>query len=822
MSAFVLLLALCLPHHPSEAAPSRMRPITLDSAERAWLLTPRRIRVHFEAWPPFLLEQGGRPHGISIDYLELICKQLGIEIDYVRLPWSKALASIREGKDLDVLPILTRAKSRETFLRFTRDYVSYPIVIFSRRASHFIGSVDDLNGRRTVVERDYAMQTRLRQKLPGTRLVLVRSTLEALNALSVGRADAYVGNLAVGSYLIQRHGLTNLKVAAPTPFGEHTQAMGVRKSAPILARILDKGLAAVTEHGHDEIRQRWLSVRYEHGLTYFDVGKWVLAVTAVAGLMILVILLANRRLKREILGRRRIEAKLQQNQAELVEAQRLAQLGSWRQDAQTGHFEWSAEARRIFGRDPESSAPLTDAQVCAMIAPEDLSSYHAALARAPQEGPQSVELRILRADGTRRTIVLRVAAAPKQPGLVGTFQDVTEREQLEEQVRQTQKLESLGLLAGGIAHDFNNLLVGISTNAELMKQSCDDQPVGAEPLDDIIEATRRASELSQQMLAYAGKQPIIRQQVDLRSITHELLRALKPSLSPRATFELDFADKLPQVDVDAVQVRQLVMNLIMNASDALGDAAGQIRLSIHIVKRSVVPQRETLRPGIESYVCLCVSDDGCGMDAETQRRLFDPFFTTKFAGRGLGMAAVLGIVRAHHGAIHVESHPGKGTSFTLFLEAAQGEPGEHAPHALADPPPTVIGTVLIIDDEALVRSAVRRVLTRDGHQVLLAEDGHEGVQLFREQREDIDCVLLDLTMPGMDGVQTLAALRELDPKVCVLVISGYQEGDVGTRFKAIGEPPAGFLHKPFDVQLLSSTVSRILTEKAPTRRSDPA
>lgn len=168
-----LLLVLCLPH-PSEAAPVRMRPITLDSVERAWLLTPQRIRVHFETWPPFLLEQGGRPHGISIDYLELICKQLGIKIDYVRLPWSKALARIRTGKGLDVLPILTHSKSREIFLRFTRNYVSYPIVIFSRRASSFIDNIDDLNGHRTVVERDYAMQTRLRQKLPGTRWNLSR------------------------------------------------------------------------------------------------------------------------------------------------------------------------------------------------------------------------------------------------------------------------------------------------------------------------------------------------------------------------------------------------------------------------------------------------------------------------------------------------------------------------------------------------------------------------------------------------------------------------------------------------------------------------
>ena len=812
---------------PEDGAEPWIGPILLTEEERAWLAEHPRIRSYFESWPPFLIDDDGTPRGITIDYLELICAELGLEVEYVWTEWTQALREIRSPRPaIDVLPILTHNAEREAFLHFTRDYVSFPIVIFSRKDSFFVGDLNDLRGHAVVVERDYAMHARLMRTLPDQPLIVVNTTTEALEEVVLGRAGAYLGNLAVGTYLIQERGFTNLKVAAPTPFGTHDQAMGVRLDYSVLAGLLDKGLEAVTPHGHHEIRQQWLAVRYEHGLTRADIWRWVLWVVAASGALLLLAFLRNRMLRREIGERRRAETALEESRSQLVEAQHLARVGSWSYHIESGRIQWSPETFRIVGRDPRLGEPGYG-EHRDLVHLDDWETFDRTVRSAcSSEGPHEVELRLRRSDGAIRYVICRAEPAPDRGEdgsvreVIGTFQDITERreaeierERFEAQMRHTEKLKSLGVLAGGVAHDFNNILQIIQGNAQMAML---DLPESSEPrksIGEVVQASRRAAELCRQMLAYSGQGTIEMKVLDLSSIAEGIARMLKASISKKATLHFDFAEDLPAVRADPTQMRQIVMNMITNASEALEEKSGFITLSTRACEcdeSSFVEAyvADDLPDG--TYVVLEVSDDGCGMDEETRGRLFEPFFTTKFPGRGLGMAAVLGIVRAHRGAIQVQSEPGQGTTITLYLPAVdEPVPARPAREPALRPDVRASGTVLVADDEPKLLEMLERILSDRGFTVVTAADGREAVDIFRERAGEIACVVLDLTMPRMDGEETYLELRRLDAEIPVIIASGFHRQEVEQRFNGAG-PEVRFIQKPFDINILVEEIEAVM------------
>ncbi|MCC6488196.1 MAG: PAS domain-containing protein [Candidatus Hydrogenedentes bacterium] len=393
---------------------------------------------------------------------------------------------------------------------------------------------------------------------------------------------------------------------------------------------------------------------------------------------------------------------------------------------------------------------------------------------------------------------------------LGTHLDITarreaeeERRKLEMQIQHAQKLESLGVLAGGIAHDFNNLLVGILGNADLALVDLPPDDERRRYLEPIVTSAQRAAELCKQMLAYSGRGQFVVQPVNLSDVVREMSHLLSVSVTKRAKLTFDFQEDLPAVSADVTQVRQIVMNLITNASEALGELGGEIRLSTGAREYSEQFLRENylgdeLPAG--TYVTLEVQDSGCGMDEATQKRLFDPFFTTKFAGRGLGMAAVLGIVRGHHGTVRVRSAPGEGTTFTVLLPASENLAETAIESTRFDGEWQGDGTVLIVDDEFAVRLTARTLLERAGYTVLEAEDGARALSVFREHAGDIRVVLLDMTMPHLSGEETFRELRRIKPEVRVVLSSGFSEQDTVTNF---GEPGlAGFLQKPYRAQAL--------------------
>lgn len=383
------------------------------------------------------------------------------------------------------------------------------------------------------------------------------------------------------------------------------------------------------------------------------------------------------------------------------------------------------------------------------------------------------------------------------------------RSRIEERALQAQKLESLGVLAGGIAHDFNNMLTGILGNASLALRALPPGSPVAELVRDIEVAGMRTAELTRQMLAYSGRGRFVIEPVDLSVMVQEMYNLLRAVISKNAVIKLQLQPGLPKVMADATQLRQVVMNLITNASDAVGERSGYIAVKTGLTWAEASYLRETyldddLAEG--EYVFLEVTDTGCGMDSATRERIFEPFFSTKFTGRGLGLAAVLGIVRSHGGALKLYSEPERGTTFKVLLPVRT--PEQMAEVELPELEPVRVhggAGVLVVDDDESARAVARRMLSALGHAVFTAADGEQAVQVYRASAQEIQVVLLDLTMPHMDGSATFSALRTIDPAVRVVLTSGYNEQEATSHL--VGKGLAGFIQKPYRLKDLEAVIA---------------
>ncbi|HTQ57063.1 MAG TPA: PAS domain S-box protein [Bryobacteraceae bacterium] len=453
-----------------------------------------------------------------------------------------------------------------------------------------------------------------------------------------------------------------------------------------------------------------------------------------------------------------------------------------------------------------------------VLEPEDRDRLAVEWRRVVQGGATgSLEHRIVRADGSVAWVLTHLAAERDSSGAIGgcigTVADISDRKRaedekrkLEAQVQHAQRLQSLGILAGGLAHDFNNLLTVILGNARMALL---DLPPGSPVIDKLAEietATSRASELTSQMLAYAGKGRFTLQVLNLSRVAAETASLLQSVISKHTVTRLELDEGLPCIEADAAQVRQIAMNLITNAAEAIGDRGGLIVISTGVIDADRAYLAGTwfddqLPAG--RYVYLEVRDTGCGMTPETQARIFDPFFTTKFTGRGLGLAAVIGIVRAHHGALKVSSEKGVGSTFRLLFPASGKKEETQAADAVGTPAEGR-GTVLVVDDERGMRHLARAILEQHGYRVLTAGDGGEAIEVFRRHAAQVAVVVLDLTMPVMHGEDVAAELLKIRPGVPVVLSSGY--GEPG----ASGSSSLGFLKKPYQPAELVAAVQKAL------------
>jgi signal transduction histidine kinase/CheY-like chemotaxis protein len=388
-----------------------------------------------------------------------------------------------------------------------------------------------------------------------------------------------------------------------------------------------------------------------------------------------------------------------------------------------------------------------------------------------------------------------------------------ERARDEARLRETQKLESVGLLAGGIAHDFNNILTGVLGNASL---ALDDVPAGshlAATLAEVVSAAERAAQLTKQLLAYAGKGRFVIEPLDLSQQVREISALVQTSIPRTVQLRLELAENLPCIEADAAQVQQVIMNLVINGAEAILEGQTGTVLITTAVQDVDDAYIQTTIPGTDlkqgRYVTLEVHDTGIGIAPEIVSRIFDPFFTTKFAGRGLGLAAVRGIVQGHRGAMKVYSTPGQGATFKLLFPVSPKETHSRFEKVPEQAAFKGTGIVLVIDDEEIVRRTAQATLERFGYQVFVAQDGRRGLDAFRRLSDCVDVVLLDMTMPVMSGEETFRELRSIRPDVKVILSSGYNEVEAIRRFT--GKGLAGFVQKPYTSSRLAEAVRSVLT-----------
>ncbi len=449
---------------------------------------------------------------------------------------------------------------------------------------------------------------------------------------------------------------------------------------------------------------------------------------------------------------------------------------------------------------------------------------------ALQEDVWGSEYRFQSLDGTVSWIMGRTKALcdddGKVTGYLGANVDITERKRIEEdklalerQVQHVQKLESLGVLAGGIAHDFNNLLMAILGNADLALEELSPMSPARSRLLEIETASKRAAALAKQMLAYSGKGSFVVESIMADALLLEMAHLLEVSISKKVELKFHLAEDLPEFDGDATQIRQVVMNLITNASEAIGDAIGVVALSTGVMDCDhayldghVGVSAEPLCEG--PYVFFEVVDSGCGMPMETIEKIFDPFFTTKFTGRGLGLSAVLGIMRGHSGLLKVTSEVGQGTTFRALFPVPQASvcrPEACLSVDEAERESLQAGTVLFVDDEEAIREVGTRMLRHLGFDVLVAEDGEAGIDVLSAHSDEVDIVLLDLTMPLMGGEEAFCEMRRIQPEIPILLCSGYSKHEATCHVGSDGH--VGFIQKPFDMDTLSRAMKLLVAAR---------
>ena len=530
-------------------------------------------------------------------------------------------------------------------------------------------------------------------------------------------------------------------------------------------------------------------------------------------------------LKQEIAERKRAEQELhragealKESEFFFKESQRSANIGSYKADIGANRWTSSEVLDTIFGIDQDYDRSIEG--WLEIVHPDDVSmmAQHLREDVCLKRENFSKEYRVIRRnDGETRWVSGLGEAKFDSHGaavlLTGTIQDITERKRLEEervaleqQLHHAQKLESLGVLAGGIAHDFNNILTIIIGNCSLVKM---DPNRFKNKIAEIEKASERAAGLCRQMLAYAGKAQLVRTQVNFAALVDETVKMLQSSLPQHAVIDLGISPDIPPVKGDASQLSQLAMNLIINASEAIGGPQGEIKVAL--TRRTIAPveavkdhQGKAIAPG--SYACLEITDNGCGMDSETRQRIFEPFFTTKFTGRGLGMSAVLGIIMSHGGALQLFSQIGEGTTFKVYLPVQTPEPiaEEGAARDVSSAPWQGSGTILLVEDQEEVKSIAKAMLKKLGFTVAEAANGKEALELYRQRAREITLVVTDMGMPVMDGYALFRELKKLDPELPIIVSSGFGDADVTSK---VGRDDiAGLICKPYNFDNLQEVL----------------
>lgn len=787
---------------------------------------PASIKVVMDNnYPPYSFKDStGKQQGILIDQWHLWEQQTGIRVDIHAMDWGKAIAGMK-ASEVDVIDTIFKTEERSGWLDFTKPYARLEVPIFFDKEISGITDAASLRGFIVAAKRgDNTVD--ILNKNGVENLMLFNSYEEIIRAAKEHKVTVFVIDEQPALYFLNKMGIfNNYMQSEPLYVGEFHRA--VRKGNSQLLKTVEDGFRLITPDELKMIDKKWYGASLGNS---FPTTK-ILTGGGVLCLMLLLLFVWNRTLRQNI-EKRTAELEiskdtLRKNEEKFRAFFEQGYYFAGLMDLDGTLTDVNNTALQFIGvvKDDVIGKPFWETPWWTH-SPELQEKLRRGVTSAAEGTLVTFEATHTVADGTLHCVDFSIRPVKDQSGavifLVPEGRDITdhkkdeeERLTLERRLLHSQKLESLGILSGGIAHDFNNLLLAVLGNLDLALMKLPQETAARNNIDQAIKAGRHAATLTNMMLAYSGKGLFVIKPLNLTELVEENAAMLEAAIPKSITLEQHLDGNLPIIMADSGQLQQVIMNLITNAAEAIGDQGGKIRISTGVKQfdqATLNSSRLDEKTTAGTYIWLEVRDNGCGMDGDTLNKLFDPFFTTKFTGRGLGMSAVLGIIRAHKGGFLVESRPDVGTTIQVLFPIADDQPagtdslpagepvqGNQARHTV---------TVLVVDDEEIILTVSNAMLEGLGFEALGASSGEEALALFRNRGESIDIVLLDQVMPGMDGVSVFKELRRIRPDIKVLLASGFSPQEVSERFSGLGLN--GFLQKPYTLKNLTSELARLL------------
>lgn len=783
---------------------------------------PTHLKVGVYSYEPLIFfddHQGAQ--GLWVEMLEHLAKLEGWTLEFIPGTWDECFHRLQKG-EIDLLPNIAYTKERAKLFDFSDEFLFLDWGVTYTPKGKTLDSIFDLEGKRVSALRGSiyleGFRTLLDQFAIHAEIIEVDEFIDVFAAMEQGESDAGISaqvhaQRIEGDFAIDKTHIffspVKIRIAAP------------KGATPQLVSILDKHFKRLKENKSSYYHQRvdyWMN-QYSSGSR--ELPAWLtslilLSLTAALILAGFVIIL-----------RRSVKAKtnsLQQSEQRFRSLFKLIPIPLClvKQDGTVSYI--NDRFIQMFGYTLKDIPILDDWWPRAYPDKEYRSwvtrTWHLAVTRARKQGRdiEPIEYQITCNNGRVRDV--EISGITLDEDFLATFIDNTERNRLQEEQLQieqkmlhTQKLESLGVLAGGIAHDFNNILMAVMGNTELAQRRLPEESPALKYLQQVKQAASKAANLANQMLAYSGKGNFLIVPLDLTRTVVEMQQMLQVSISKKVQLIYHLSEKTPSIEADATQIQQIIMNLVINASEAIDEKDGIVDITTGVTACNVSYLKDCWHADelpTGNYVYIEVSDNGAGMDQTTLDNIFEPFFTTKFTGRGLGLAAVQGIVRGHRGTINISSKPENGSTFRILF------PASSLPVAALSPQTTISnkkesGLVLLVDDEEAIRKTVQAMLEELGYKVLTASDGVEALAEYRRFKGQIDFVLMDLTMPKLNGDGAAQQLRQIDPEIRIILASGYSQQECVLNFTAKGI--SACLQKPYQLKALQQAIDTLSNDR---------
>ena len=787
----------------------------LSQEERQWLIKHEgKIRyAPLPNYPPIdFIDSEGTHKGVTADYLRRIEQKLDFRFAKVQTKsWNEIIEKAKQG-EIDVIGSIQNTPERREYLRFTKPYLEIPNVIIVKEEYHRPLTLEKMGGMKVVIVKGYASVSFIKNNHPKLIIEPVINDLAGLQMVSFGRADAIITDLSVASYLIEQMKISNLRVAGTIDYTWNI-TFASRKDWPILNNILEKGLAAIDQKERHAIYSKWVPSGYEDLFPRKKLFLYIAIILSITGGGIVIIFIWNRMLKRQVTQktvqlRRELDERKQAEEA-LRESEKKYR--TILESIEDGYYEVDLAGNFTFFNDSMceisgySRDELMGMNYRQYTNEQDSEKLYNTLNKVYTTGKPSriMDHMMVRKDGTERHIELSGSLIKDSEGhrigFRGIIRDVTERKKLESQLIQSQKMETIGILAGGVAHDLNNILSGIISYPELLLMDLPEGSPLRKPLLTIKSSGERAAVVVQDLLTMARRGVTITEIVNLNSIISEQLKS--PECEKLKSFHLN-VDIKTNLEKDLLNIKgstahlsKTVMNLISNAAEAMPDGGKVLISTENLYIDRPIRGYDHVNEG--DYVTVTVIDTGIGISKKDMNRIFEPFYTKKVMGRsgtGLGMAVVWGTVKDHNGYIDVKSTKGKGTTFTLYFPVIRQELAIDKSLISIEDYMGKGESILIVDDVEEQRDIASVMLKKLGYSVTSVSSGEEAIEYMKDNSADL--LVLDMIMdPGIDGLDTYKKILKLHPKQKAIIASGFSETDRVKKAKKLGA--GAYVKKPY-------------------------